>query len=196
MIRRNELRDMCANLLTETCHNVRIEPVLHPLSGEQMSMATAAIGDAAHPDIVASGFWGGRFQRTFFDVRVFNPNVRSNLSSQMPALYCCYERTKRNQYEQRTREVEHGTFAPLVWSTSGGAGPSATAFPKRIASKLSEKRDAYELYSGLMGWLRCRFGSALIRSAVMCLRGARSAVGRPMLTDAALAKAEGHYLSA
>ena len=122
-------------MLTETCHDVCIEPVLHPLSGEQMSMATAAIGDDAHPDIAASGFWGGRFQRTFFDVRVFNPNVRSNLSSQMPALYRRYEQTKRNQYEQRIREVEHGTFAPLVWSTSGSAGPSATAFLKRIASK-------------------------------------------------------------
>ena len=42
---------MCADLLTETCHDVCIEPGLHPLSGEQMSMATAAIGDDAHPDI-------------------------------------------------------------------------------------------------------------------------------------------------
>ena len=78
-IRHNELRDMCAELLTETCHDVCIEPVLHPLSGEEMSMATAAIGDDAHPDIAASRFWGGRFQRTFFDVHVFNRNVRSNL---------------------------------------------------------------------------------------------------------------------
>ena len=47
---------MRADLLTETCYNIRIEPALHPLSGEQMSTATAATGDSAHSDIVASGF--------------------------------------------------------------------------------------------------------------------------------------------
>ena len=30
---RHELLDMCAELLTETCHDVCIEPVLYPLSG-------------------------------------------------------------------------------------------------------------------------------------------------------------------
>ena len=64
-IRHNELQNMCADLLTETCHDVRIEQVLHPLSGEQMSMATAAIGDDTHPDIVASGFWVADFNAQF-----------------------------------------------------------------------------------------------------------------------------------
>ena len=90
--------------------------------------------------------------------------------------------------------MELGTFAPLVWSTSGSTGPSAMAFLKQIASKLSERRD--EPYSVLMGRLRCMFGFALIRSAVMCLCGACSAVGRLVSTDAALAKTAGHYLSA
>ena len=35
--------------------------------------------------------------------------------------------------------MDHATLAPLVWSTSGGAGQSATAFVKRVASKLAEK---------------------------------------------------------
>ena len=30
-----------------------------------------------------------------------------------------------------------------------------------------------------MGWLRCRLGFALTRSAVMCLRGSRSRAGQP-----------------
>ena len=92
---------MCAELLSETCHDVCVEPALQPLSGEQLSTASAATGDDAHPNIVASGLWGGRFKRTFFDVRVFNPNVRSNQTSQMPALYRRFESVKRNIYEER-----------------------------------------------------------------------------------------------
>ena len=110
----------------------------------------------------------------------------------MPALYRRYERMKRNVYEERIRNVEHATFAPLVWSTSGEAGPSATAFMKRVASKLAEKRE--EPYSVVMGWLRCRFGFALLRSAVMCLHSARSAVGRPQVPNMSLAGAEGKYM--
>ena len=31
----------------------------------------------ARLDIVAGGLWGGRFERTYFDVRVFNPYAPS-----------------------------------------------------------------------------------------------------------------------
>ena len=42
-----------------------------------------------------------------------------------------------------------------------------------------------------MGWLRCRFGFAFTRSAVMCLRGSRSRAGQPRCAvEPALASAE------
>ena len=37
-IRHNELRDIMASLLTEVCHDVRIEPDLQPLTGENLLM--------------------------------------------------------------------------------------------------------------------------------------------------------------
>ena len=37
------------------------------------------------------------------------------------------------QYEERVREIEHGSFSPLVFSTAGGMGPIATTVYKRIA---------------------------------------------------------------
>ena len=43
---------------------------------------------------------------------------------------------------------------------------------------LADKKD--EPYSMVMSWLRCRVGFALVRSSVMCLRGAQSSIGHPV----------------
>ena len=72
-IRHNEVRDITASLLSEVCHNVAIEPHLQPLSGKHMNLLTANTDTNAHLDIAADGVWGGRFKRSYFDVRVFNP---------------------------------------------------------------------------------------------------------------------------
>ena len=46
-IRQNEIRDLTANLLTEVCHEVQVEPGLQPISGEQSQHATSNIEDGA-----------------------------------------------------------------------------------------------------------------------------------------------------
>ena len=107
-----EIRDITATLLSEVCHDVAIEPHLQALSGEAFPHATANIQDGARLDIVASGFWGGRFERTYYDVRVFNPFAPSNQHSQPESVYCRHENLKRRLYEQRVREVEHASFTP------------------------------------------------------------------------------------
>ena len=70
-IRHNEVRDITASLMSEVCHSVSIEPHLQPLSGERMSYSTSNTETGARLDVSAYGFWGGRFERAFFDVRVF-----------------------------------------------------------------------------------------------------------------------------
>lgn len=70
------------------------------------------------------------------------------------------------------REVEQGSFTPLVFTANGGMAPEATVTFKRLASLLAEKRD--ESYSSIMGWLRCKISFNLLRSALLCLRGSRS----------------------
>ena len=54
----NEVRDLTANLMTEVCHDVCIEPTLQPLTGEVLSNATAISDNGARLDIAANGFWG------------------------------------------------------------------------------------------------------------------------------------------
>ena len=84
------------------------------------------IEDSARLDVAASGFWGGRFERAFFDVRVFNPHAPSNQTNRIASSYKRHERERRAKYDQRVREVEHATFAPFVLSVTGGIGPCAS----------------------------------------------------------------------
>ena len=69
-------------------------------------------------------------------------------------------------------EVEHGSFTPLVFSTTGGMGRQSTIFYSRLASLLARKR--HQPYSTTMGWLRCHLSFSLLRSSILCIRGSRS----------------------
>ena len=164
-LRHNEIRDFTANLLSQVCHNVSIEPHLQPVTGETFSFATSNVQDGARLDIAANGFWGGRFERTFFDVKVFNPFAPSNRHSQPAGSYRAHENTKKRIYEQRIREIEHSSsFTPFVMSLTGGLGREAGIAYKRLASLLASKRD--QPYCKTMGWLRCSLSFALLRSSI------------------------------
>ena len=114
---------------------------LQPITGEVLSHATAISDDGARLDFAANGFWGGRFERAFFDVRVFNPHAPSNRQP-LPACYRKHENLKKRAYEQRVREIERGSFTPLVMSLTSGLGNAASVCYKRLASLISAKRNA------------------------------------------------------
>ena len=59
-LRHNLIRDITADLLTEVCHNISLEPTLQPLRGEQLQHRTANMEVGARADINAQGFWGDR----------------------------------------------------------------------------------------------------------------------------------------
>ena len=73
--------------------------------------------------------------------------------------------------------MEHGTFSPLVFTTAGGLGPTATVVYKRLASHIAEEHDME--YGKMLHLIRCRLNFSLLRSAIMCLCGSRSATHRP-----------------
>ena len=72
-VRHNKVRDVTASLLTEVCHGVSTEPHLQSLSGESMSHRSAITEAGARLDVAMYGFWGGRFEKAFLDVRVSTP---------------------------------------------------------------------------------------------------------------------------
>ena len=174
-IRHNEIRNLMATLLTEVCHDVRIEPGLQPVTNETLTGASANRQDGARLDIAANGFLGGTFERTFFDVRVFNPHAPSNRHTQLSSCYRKHEQMKKSAYEERIREVEHASFTPLVISATGGLANEASTFYKRLASLLASKWD--HPYSSTLCWLRCRLTFSLLHSAIQSIRGARSSCG-------------------
>ncbi len=161
----------------EVCHSVGTEPTLQPLSQEQLTHKTANRDDGAHLDIVAESFWGCDRQLAFFNVRVFNPFAPSHRNTPLAQCYRRNEQEKKRAYDERVREVEHGTFSPLVFTASGGMGPTATVVYRRIASLIAEKKQ--QPYSQTHFWMRCRLSFSLLHSAIMCLRGARSSLHHP-----------------
>ena len=163
-IRHSELRDLTAQFLTETCHSVGIEPPLQPLVDEHLRHQTANREDGARLDIVAKNFWGHDRQNAYFDVRVFNSYARSHRVNTLAQCYKRNEQENKRSYEERIREVEHGSFSPLIFSTSGRMGPIATVVYKRVATLISEKRD--QPYSKILFWKRCKLSFSLLRSAI------------------------------
>ena len=79
-------------------------------------------------------------ERTFLDVRVFHPNSSSYLNSSPEQLYLQHEREKKRVYNDRVLQVEKGSFSPLIFSTTGGMGPEATRYHKRVAELIYSKR--------------------------------------------------------
>ncbi len=138
-----------------------------PLTGETLAHRTANISDGAILDVSMKGFWGGRQEKAFLDVRVFNPHAPSNKKSSIAN--CCkkHENGKKRAYEQRVRDVEHSTFTPIVLSATGGMAKQSTTFYKRLASRLAEKLE--QTYCSTLYWLRVHLSFSLLRSAIQCI---------------------------
>ena len=84
---------------------MRVEPDLQPITDKIMTAATANTSDGARLDIAMNGFWGGNFERTFVDVRMFNPYAPSNRNSTISTCYRNHENQKKRAYDQRIRVV-------------------------------------------------------------------------------------------
>ena len=81
----------------------------------------------------------GELVRAFFDVRVFYPNARSNFKHpHLKSVLTVQENEKKRAYVERICEVEHGSFTPLVFSSTGSTGLEATTFYKQLASLLAK----------------------------------------------------------
>ena len=170
-MRHNEIRDFLGALLSEVCINAAVEPVLQTLTGERFQRRTTTTDDDARLDMFARGFWSGRSEDAFFDVRVINPNAPSYRNLELSTCYRRAEKEKDRKYGERVRQVEHASFTPLILATTGGVSKLTCAFLKRLASRLADKRDLP--YNMTMSWLRCRLSFSLLRSSILCMRGSR-----------------------
>ena len=66
-----------------------------------MSHNTAVTDDGAHLEVAMYGILGGRFEKAFVDVRVFNPCAQSNRRSPLASMYRRHEQEKKRKYEEK-----------------------------------------------------------------------------------------------
>ena len=133
----NELRDITASLMKEVCHNVTIEPILQPLSGETLHPRSAIVDDNACSDVRAEGFWDCRQQNAYFDVKVFNPTAATYRNKTLQSCYHRLEAGKRREYQEcRTRLF----FAPHLFHRWWHGFYCLCCLPKISLSPLCEAR--------------------------------------------------------
>ena len=189
-MRHNDPTDFLASCMKEVHNDVEVEPKLQPLTGELFRHRTTNTDPDARADIRVRGFWT-QGSNAFFDTRVFYPYARCYRSKPLKALFQKMEGDKKREYGERIKEVEHGSFTPLVFSSCGGMGQEAAVVVKKLADALAKKR--IENYSRVVSWMRCCLAFSLARSAIRCVRGSRSIHRRTLYqapVDLVLAEAQ------
>ena len=136
--RHSELRNLTAEILGEVCKNVTIEPLLTPLTGEEL-LKSSNTSNQARADVSAKGLWIDG-QTAFCDVRVFNPLARWHLHHSLPAVHKKNENEKKREYNERILQVKHGSFTPLVFSCFGGMSRGCSHFFWHTAERLASRR--------------------------------------------------------
>ena len=170
-IRHNEVRDVTYEMMSEVCRDVEKEPQLLPITGEKLQYRTSNTNEDARCDIAARGFWS-RGERAFFDIRVFDPAAPSYIDQDLGEVHKRHETEKIRSYEERIRNIEHGSFFPLVFTLAGGMGKIAEKCYSRLADMLAESRK--QSRAVVIAWMRCRLSFSLLRSAILCIRGTRT----------------------
>ena len=75
---------------------------------------------------------------------------------------------KKQAYNERILQIDHGTFTPLVFSIDCSMGRECQTFYSRLAQMISEERDLPQSISSRIQTKVC-FG--LLKSGLLCLRG-------------------------
>ena len=171
-MRHNELRDLEAEMLAGVCKNVSTEPILQPCNGHSFKNVSTNMAKDARLDVAATGFWTP-MQKVFLDVRVFHPNAASYINSKPASVYKTHECAKRNEYSERVINVEHGSFTPLIFSTTGGMGRENATYHNRLAMLTAKKTNVD--YPLVVSYMRRRIRFTLLRTTLLAIRGTRNA---------------------
>ena len=114
----NKLRDIAGALLEQVYHDVPIEQILQPVEDNNLVLSTANTNDGAKLDVSARIFLI-MSQKSFFDVRVFDPNISRYQSRSLEEFFAVNEQEKKGLYNRGTLEVEHASFIPLTFTMHG-----------------------------------------------------------------------------
>ena len=92
------MRNVTANLLSNVCNDVDIEPKLLPVTGQNLSNRTTNTrtegGGGGGGGGVGGGFWV-RGRQVFFNIRLFEPNAKRYPNSALSK--CCAQNEKEEK---------------------------------------------------------------------------------------------------
>ena len=140
------------------------------MKGESFDNRTTTTQNEAKLDIKANSLWETRFNRTSFDVNVFNPHAKF-CPRTIKVAYKFYAVQWRLKYEQWIVENEK-SFNQLLFVTTGGAAPTASNVMSRLAFILIGKSE--DTYAEVMCYIRTKVNLALLKGSVLCLRECHS----------------------
>ena len=101
-----------------------------------------------------------------------HPNADSYRDLTPKQIYEKHENEKKRQYAERVMEIEQETFTSLVFTTTGGKADECVKYHSRLAEPIANRKG--ESYSIAISWIRAKVSFAVVRSAILCLRGSRS----------------------
>ena len=134
-----------------------MEPLLQETSNEQLSKGANNASDA-RLDIYPRGFCF-RKADTCKDLELSN-------------IHKLHEDEKKRKYAERENIIEHGTFTPLVFTTTEGMSKKCNIYHNRLAELIAHMKG--EQYHTTIAWKWAKTRFSLHRSSLVCLRGSRT----------------------
>jgi len=180
-----EWHSICAQAFKPS--RVTDEPEIHsgrgPILVQNADGMSAALPET-RGDIGVHGFYE-RAVTTIFDVSICDTDCVSYRNMDPAQVLVNREKAKKKKHLAACL-AQRRTFTPLVFSVDGLRAKETNAACKHVAAKLAAKWN--RSYSDVCGYVHSRLSIALVRSASLCLRGARDPLARcthPFLEDGA-----------
>ena len=170
----NEIWNLTANLLSEVCHNVTIEPTLQPVTRETFKLASASLTLEQDQTLQLMVSGVATLKKRFLTSESLT-HLLHLTPHPHPVLATADMKKKNKEHMSNASGKLSMPLSPKLYSPLR-MGPIAISFYKRLADLLASKWNSY--YSQTIGWLRCRLSFSLLRSSILCIRGARSSKAR------------------
>ena len=126
--------------------------------------------DVLIADLCVHGAWEPQTE-ALFDIRVVDTDAQSYCADTPHDVLSTANGEKKCKYLQACQD-QWATFTPLCVSVDGILGSEAEFFVKRMSDILVAKWE--RSYSVVTGWVRAHFSFAILRAALLCVRGSRT----------------------
>ena len=129
--------------------------------GETIVNRSTTTDNYARLNIKTNSFSNSGFSSKFFDVQGFNPPA-NRCPRSIPDSKNYHKFIKKLKYEQKLIKVKKASFCPLIFSGTGGVGSSESEAIRRMASRISDKKENSNL--DVMTDIRTKTNFALLPS--------------------------------